>query len=328
MKPQKIEISYKTIIFSVLFLVALALLWSVREIIILFFVSFVFMESLNPTVSRLEKFKIPRPLAIFMIYAVIVAVFAFTIAGIVPILIDQTSELIRILPTTLQHFNFYGLTAIDLSSQFKILETIPQEVAATVVLLVSNIFSAFVVLVMTFYLLLERPHFERYALRVLGTSKGQALAVKTFEHLEKRLASWVNGELLLMTIIGVMSYIGYLFLHLPYAVPLALIAGLLEIVPNIGPIVTTFIAGLVGLTISPLTALITVLWGLFVHQSENNLITPKIMKETVGLNPIITILTIATGAQLGGIGGALLAVPIYLTIETVVRIFFEKNKTS
>jgi predicted PurR-regulated permease PerM len=327
MVPQKVEITYKTIIFTVLFLLSLALVWSIREIIILFFVSFVLMEALNPTVIKLEKLKIPRPLAIFIIYLVIIAVFTFTIAGVIPILVDQTSDLIRVLPSALEHFSFYGLSAIDISSQLKILETIPAEVAKTAVSLVSNIFSGLVLLVVTFYLLLERRHFDKYSLKITGGAKGQALFNRTFDQLETRLSSWVNGELLLMTIIGILSYVGYLILGLPYAVPLSLIAGLLEIVPNIGPIITTAIAGLVGLTISPITALFAIIWGIFVHQAENNFITPKIMKETVGINPIITILIIAAGAKLGGIGGALLAIPAYLTIATIVSVILS-NKTN
>jgi predicted PurR-regulated permease PerM len=129
-----------------------------------------------------------------------------------------------------------------------------------------------------------------------------------------------------MTSIGLLSYFGYLVLGLSYAIPLALIAGLLEIVPNIGPIIATTLAALVGLTISPLTALFAIIWGIVIQQAENNIIVPKVMKATVGLNPIITILTIATGAQLGGVGGALLAVPIYLTLETIISTLYNNKK--
>ena len=325
MKPQRIEISYKTIIFTVLFLLSLALLWSIREIIILFFVCFVFMEALNPTITAMEKIKIPRPVAIFLIYILIVAIFTFTIAGIVPILVDQTNDLIRVLPSAIQNINIFGLSAIDISSQLKILETVPKDVAMAVVSIFANILTGFVILVVTFYLLLERRDLEKHSLKITGSAKGQLIVAKIINRLESRLGSWVNGEIILMTIIGVLSYLGYLVLGLPYAVPLALIAGLLEIVPNIGPIITTIIAGIVGITISPLTGLLAMVWGLVVHQAENNFITPKIMKETVGLNPIITILTIAVGAKLAGIGGALLAVPVYLTIETITTVLVKKD---
>lgn len=324
MKPQKIEISYKTIIFTVVFLLGLALLWSIKDILVLLFVCLVFMEALNPTISRLEKLKIPRPVAIIFVYFFVVSIFIFALAGMVPILLTQTSELIRILPSTLQNVQILGLSAIDLTSQFKLLESIPADIARTIVLLFSNLFSGFVILVITFYLLLERRHLDKYSLKVSG-AKGQILIAKIFDELEGRLGSWVNGQIILMLIIGILSYIGYLLIGLPYALPLALIAGLLEIVPNIGPIIATFLAALVGLTISPLTAGLAVVWGLVIQQIENNFIVPKIMKAAVGINPVVTILTIATGAKIGGVGGALLAVPIFLTIETVIKILLEKK---
>jgi predicted PurR-regulated permease PerM len=324
MTIQKVELSYKTVVFTVAFLLGLALLWSVRDILILLFICFVFMEAINPTISRMEKVHIPRPLAIIIVYILVIGIFGVALAGMVPILVNETSELIRVLPGTLENFQFFGFTAVDLSSQFKILESIPGDIAKTIFSLFSNLFSGFVILVITFYLLLERRHLNKYSLQVSG-SKGQAIIVKIFNQLEDRLGSWVNGQIVLMVVVGLLSYIGYLVIGLPYALPLALIAGLLEIVPNIGPIISTALAGLIGFTVSPLLAVLAIVWGIAIQQAENNFIVPKIMKETVGLNPVVTILTIATGAKLGGVGGALLAVPIFLTIETIVRVLINKK---
>lgn len=325
MKPQRIEISYKTIIFVIVSVLGLALLWSIKDILLLLFICLILMGALNPTVSRIEKLKVPRPAAIILVYILIISVFGLALAGLVPLLKNQTSELLRILPSTLQSIQIFGLSAVDLSSQFKLLESIPGEIAKTVLSLFSNIFSGFVILVITFYLLIERHHLDKYSLKIVG-SKGQLLISKIFNRLEGRLGSWVNGELILMTTVGLLSYIGYLVLGLSYAVPLALIAGLLEIVPNIGPIIAVVLAALVGLTISPWVALLTIVLGIIIQQAENNFLVPRIMKATVGLNPIITILTIATGAKLGGVGGALLAVPVYLTIETVVSVLWQNKK--
>lgn len=326
MTIQKVELSYKTIVFTVIFLASLIVLWSIRDILILLFISFMLMETLHPTVVRLEKLRLPRPLAIIIIYIFIVGILGATLAGMVPILVSQTSELIRVLPDLLKNLQLFGFSAVDLSSQFKILETLPGEIAKTVLSLFSNLFSGFVILVVTFYLLLERRHLSRYSLKLSG-SKGQAVVVKIFEQLEGRLGQWVNGQVLLMVVIGVLSYVGYLIIGLPYALPLALIAGVLEIVPTVGPIVATVLASLIGLTISPLLAILAIVWGTAVQQAENNFIVPKIMKETVGINPIVTILVIATGAKLGGVGGALLAIPIFLTIETIVRVLANQRNS-
>ena len=318
MKPQKIEITYKTIVFTVGFLLSLWLLWYIRDVIILMFISLIFMEVLNPTVNALQRIKIPRFIAIIFIYAIVISFVGFTLAWIIPVLVDETGGLISILPTSLQNISFMGFSAVDLSSQFKILESLPANVAWTIASFFSNLFSGFLILVLTFYLLLERRHLDDYASKLFD-GPGQSIVKIIFTQLEKRLGSWVNGEIMLMTSIGLLSFLGYIGLGLNYALPLALVAGLLEVVPTAGPIISTLLAGLVGLTMSPLTAVFALIWGIIVQQLENNFIVPKIMSATVGIHPIVTILTIATGAKLGGIGGALLAVPIYLTIETIIR---------
>lgn len=324
MKPSKIEISYKTIVFTVVFIISLFLLWALRDLIFLFFVCFMLMEALNPIVNKLQKLKIPRLGAIVLIYIAIITFFSFVFASIIPVLVEQTSGLVKTLPYTFEHFQILGYTAVDLSSQLKIIETIPGDIAKTVVSVFSNILSGFFVLVITLYLLLERKNFDQYSLQLFGHS-GQSKAIGIVNLLEKRLGSWVIGELVLMSIIGLLSYLGYLILGLEFAVPLALIAGILELVPNIGPIFSTLIAAVIGLTVSPLTSLLVIIWGIIIQQLENNLIVPKVMKEAVGLSPIVTIFTIAVGAKFGGIGGAIIAVPIYLTIETVIRVLYSKK---
>lgn len=325
MKPQKIEITYKTIIFTVGFLLSLWLVWYIRDILTLMFLSLMFMEVLNPSVTALEKYRIPRFISILLIYALVIAFIGFALAWIIPILVFETSGLIRALPSILSNIKIMGFTAVDLSTQFTLLENIPTDVARTIIAFFSNLVNGLLVLVMTFYLLLERPRLDDYAAKIFGP-KGQKIVKEIFTKLEMRLASWVNGELILMTSIGILSYLGYISLGLNYALPLALIAGMLEVVPTAGPILATVLAALVGLTSAPITAVFATIWGIIVQQLENNFIVPKIMSAAVGIHPIVTILTITAGAKIGGVGGALLAVPVYLTIETIVNVLLNQEK--
>ena len=318
MKAQKVEISYKTVIFTVLFLISLVAIWQLRSLILLFFLCFIFMEGLNPLVTWLQKIKIPRIIAILIVYAVIIAAISFSLAGLIPALVEQSTNLIKALPSLSKSINIWGLNPIDFSSQLKLLENLPSNIASTAVSIFSNLISVFVFFVITFYLLLERKNFEKYLIQAFG-QKNQSQALEIITRLEKRLGSWVSAELFLMLIIGVLSYIGYLIIGLNYALPLAIIAGLLELVPNIGPTVAAVLAGLFGLTISPITAVLAVLCGVIVQQLENNFIVPKIMKETVGINPLVTILLITSGAKLGGIIGAVIAVPVYIIVETIIK---------
>lgn len=325
MKPQKIEITYKTIVFTVGFLLSLWLVWYIRDLLALMFLSLMFMEVLNPSVSSLEKYHVPRFVSILLIYALVLSFIGFALAWMIPILVFETSGLIRALPSIISNFQVMGFSAVDISSQLTFLESVPSDVARTIIAFFSNIINGLLVLVMTFYLLLERPHLDHYAAKLFGL-KGQKLVQEIFTKLEKRLASWVNGELILMTSIGILSYLGYISLGLNYALPLAIIAGMLEVVPTAGPILATLLAALVGVTTSPITALFATIWGVIVQQLENNFIVPKIMSAAVGLHPIVTIITITAGAKIGGVGGALLAVPIFLTIETIVSVLLNQEK--
>ena len=324
MKNKKIEVSYKNIIFTVLFLLGLVVIWQIRTLIVLLFISFVLMEALNPAVTRLEKYKIPRPLGIFILYIIILSVISFVVAGIVPILTEQTTGLIQTLPQALKNIKIFGSDAIDFSSQFKILENVPSGIAKIAISVVSNVVSGFIILFLTFYLLLEKKNFSKYGYDIFGES-GKEKMVAIIEQLEARLGSWVNAEFFLMTIIGILSYIGYTILGLQYAVPLAIFAGLLEAVPSIGPTVATALAALVGFTVSPLTGVLAIIVGTVIQLLENNIIVPRIMKKTVGFNPLVTILLIASGAKLGGVVGAILALPLFLTLQTIFKVLVDKK---
>jgi predicted PurR-regulated permease PerM len=282
------------------------------------------MEALNPTVNKLQNIKIPRILATILVYLVIIIVFYFFIAGIIPIFIEQTSGLMQTLPATVQNIKIFGNSIIDFPSQFKIIESLPAEIAKTVLSIFSNLFAGFLTLLITFFLLQERQHFDNYIGKIFDL-KGYEKAIKVLNLLENRLGKWVNGEFLLMIIVGVMSYIAYLILDLNYAVPLAIMAGILEIVPNIGPAITAIIVALVAFTVSPFTALLTVIAGLVIQQLENNFIVPKIMKKTVGLHPLVTILAIAIGTKLAGIFGAILGIPIFLTIQIIFEVLLDDH---
>jgi predicted PurR-regulated permease PerM len=324
MKIKRVEISPRTIIFTVLFLLSLYLLWNIRSILLLFFVCFILMEAINPVVNNLQKIKIPRILSIGIIYLVVLAVLFFAFAGMVPILIEQTTGLIKTLPNLIQNTSFFGLKAADFSSQLKILDGLPGGIANFTVSFLSNLFSAIIILIITFYLLLDRKNFPKYSVRFFKEKTG-LIIMEIIDKLEVRLGNWVNAELLLMISIGILSYIAYLILGLKYALSLAIITGLLEIVPNIGSIISVLFASIMGLTISPTIGILTLASGIVIQQLESNLIAPQIMKGACDISPVITILLLLTGATLGGIMGAILAIPIYMTIEVVIKVVLNKD---
>ena len=127
----------------------------------------------------------------------------------------------------------------------------------------------------------------------------------------------MRAIILLMVIVGLLDYIGLRLLGIEFALPLAIFAGMMELVPSIGPFIATVLAIIAGLTVSPLTALAVGALFFLVQQLENSLIVPKLMEKEIGMNPVITILALIAGIKLGGVVGAILAIPIVLLAEII-----------
>ncbi|OGG05030.1 hypothetical protein A2Z33_07140 [Candidatus Gottesmanbacteria bacterium RBG_16_52_11] len=318
----KIEISHRTIIFVVLLLAALWLVLEIRDILFLLFISFIVMSALRPYVEYLERFRIPRALSILFIYIVLFGIVGAAVSSLVPTLVAQTTRFIVNLPNVISRIN--PDFVFDLRSFTSQLTPIGENLVRVTVNIFSNIFALLTVLVFSFYMLLERRHLTQYLEQVIPDEL-TGRSVKAVESVEDSLGAWLRGELVLMLSIGTLTYIGLSFLSVEFALPLAIIAGLLEIVPVIGPIVSAVPAVLVAFAVSPFLALATAALYFLIQQVENNIIVPVVMKRAVGISPLITILALLIGSRLAGITGAVLAVPIVVTLRAILRSIYGKD---
>lgn len=323
--PRKVEISHRTIIFTVFFLIGLWLLYQIQQIILAFFVAVILMSALNPLVDKMERKYFPRILAILLLYVLILGVFGLMVASVVPPLVEQTSILINRIPIYVQQFEVPGIDPNLFVSQIPKLAEIPANILKFSLGFFSNLVAVLAILIITFYLLLERKNLKHHLLILFGEDQ-EKKAEAFINKAEKQLGSWVRGEIILMTIIGVMTYIGLRFLGIEFALPLALLAGILEIVPNIGPVLAAIPAIIAGLAISSPIGLAVAAWYFLVQQLENSLIVPKVMEKAVGVNPLVTILSLAIGFKLGGAVGAIFAVPIILLIQVVASEVFVSKR--
>lgn len=316
MKSSKIEISLKTIFFTVLFLILIYFLFTIRDIILLMFISLICMSALSPLVDRLEQKRIPRAAAIMFFYVLIWGFISFGVAALIPPLVEQTNRIIKILPQGIEQITKGKYNFQIFEPQ---LNALPQQLLQIAVMAFNNILSLLTFMVILFYLIMERANLKHYLTFLFGNNDQEKHAETFVNKLEQKLGSWVRGQLTLMLIIGVMSYIGLMFLGIEFAIPLAFLAGLLEIVPNIGPTVAAIPAILVALGHSPVLALATAALYFLIQQLENSFIVPKIMSKAVGLSPLVVIISLLIGWTLAGIAGAVLAVPAVLLLEMVVN---------
>lgn len=318
----KVEVSHKTIIFTVVLLMSLWVVVQIRDIIILLFVSFVLMAALTPIIDKLEQKRIPRTIAILIIYAVLLSIMTLIGTLIVPPLVNQTVHLVSGLPAYIQ--SIAPEANIQINTILQQIIPVGGGVIRFSLGVFTNIIAFVTFLVFTFYFLLERKKLNGYLNKMIGKEAGKRF-FHIVEEIEFRLGAWVRGELLLMLTIGILTYVGLTIIGINYALPLALIAGLLEIVPIVGPIISAVPAILVGLTVSPGFALVVVALYIIIQQLENSVVVPAVMRKAVGLSPLITILALMIGARLAGIGGALLSIPLVLVLDVVVRHLLHKE---
>lgn len=322
--PTKIEISTKTILFIALLIASVWLIVLIRDIIFLVFISFIIMSALRPVVDRLEKFRIPRSIAILLLYTALIGLI-FTYGSFVfPPLVSETIRLINTLPEYIARLPF----TLNFNSETLIGQIAPlgQNVARFTVGILSNAVSIFTILVFAFYFLLERNHLTRFLDLFVGKEWAKIVGF-VVNKAELRMGAWVRGQLLLMILIGQASYIGLTLLGVNYALPLALIAGVLELFPIIGPNVSAIPAILIALTVSPGLALAVVALYFIIQQVENNIIVPTVMRRTVGMPPLISLLALMIGGKIGGVIGIILAVPTVLVIQTIIaEVLLSKKK--
>lgn len=314
--PIKVEITHKTILFTIGILILGWFLLQIEEILLLLFLAFILMSALKVAVDTLERFKIPRLLSILLVYGILLSSLIFIGTATLPGLIAQTVLFWQQLPVILNRFlPFFSLNLEFLTTQ---ITPVSGDLIKVTFAFFSNLFTLLNLLVLTFYFLLERQSLEKNFIALFGQTNGNKL-IKIFQRIEERLGYWVRGQFILMMLIGLSVFIGLTILKVDYALPLAITAGLLEIVPIVGSIISALPAVLVALTVSPALALAVLALYFIINQLEGNLIVPTVMKRAVGFSPLVTLIALMIGGKIAGITGALLAVPLVVILQAILQ---------
>lgn len=320
--PTKIEITAKTFLFAIGVVAGFWFLVQIRQVILLLFISLILVSALHAPVDFLEKRKVPRVVAILFLYILILAAIFGVLAIIIPPFIEQTNNLISRLPIVFEAVNrfitYYQIPTADIAQRLSSeIGRLGGNLFKITTGVLSSLLAVITLLVLTFYLLLEWKRVTHLAASVFS-GKQEKRIKKLLNDVQKGLGAWVRGEVILMIIVGTLSYLGLLALGIPSALPLAVFAGLLEIIPIIGPIVASVPAILIGLSVSPILAIAAAALYFIIQQLENNLIVPNVMAKAVGLNPLITLIALMIGANLLGVLGAILAVPIVVASKIII----------
>lgn len=276
------------------------------------FVSYIIMAALLPVVNFSTRKGLPRMLSVILAYISVFFFLFLLILPIVPFFTEQIQSLVSGFPTYLdKSAETLGIAINKTQLQNYVnreLESIGRNAFVVTRQLFGGLFSMLTIFIVSFYLLLDHESFKRWTANLFH--KGNREKVReTLVEVDEKLGAWLRGQLFLSLFIGVLTWVILSVLQVPNALPLALLAGILEIIPTLGPIISAVPAVIVALTISPTLAIAVVIAYIFIQLFENNILVPKVMQKAVGINPIIIIIAVTTGANLMGVAGALLSIP-------------------
>lgn len=330
------DFSFRTVFTVILTLGLVWLAFYLRDIIVLFFISFILATALDPAVNWFEKKKIPRWLSILGFYALI-GFFIYTLIRlIIPPMTEQIQHLIQsrdyLADRIAGYFNIFPETLKNgileyvntLPNRFAELST--GRIVPNVLGVFSGLLGVLTVFVATFYLLMEKNGIER-ALEDYWPEKSRERVVKIFRRMSLKMSLWVRGQVILSGAIGLLTFIGLSLLRVDYALTLALIAAVTELLPVVGPYLGAFPAIIIALSVSPVLALWVAVLYLGIQQFEAQVLVPQVMKRAVGLSPVTIIFSLLIGAKLLGFLGVIIAVPVASAISVLFETFNNKKSS-
>src|SRR3989339_661238 len=208
MKPQKIEISYKTIVFTVLFLIFLWVLYQIRSIILLVFIGFIIMNAFQPVVKLASRIRLPVLPVMLILYLGILSLLSMVIASLIPAVIDQSKSLVLHYPDYLSSLESTLNLKLDPTWGASYLTGIPSNLLKFAGSAFSNVLNLLAVFFIAYYLTIERPYLHKYLIKLFGGGDAEKKAETLVQDVERAVGGWVRGELILMLIIGLMTYAG------------------------------------------------------------------------------------------------------------------------
>jgi predicted PurR-regulated permease PerM len=339
MPERAIKISTGIVFRTILIVLALWFLFMVRDVIVLLFISVILVSAMEPAVDFLQKKKIPRSVTVIGIYIALLIVISIAFSFLIPPVVDQFKEISQNLPVYQQKFSdllapidsFSKTSHINLGTEQiinnfgKNIADFGQGIVTGTFGFFSGLISVVIVFSLAFYMSSKEDAVKSFIVSVTP-KKHQEYAANVTERIKLKIGRWLLGQFFVMFVIFVMDAVGLYMVGVPYALILGIFAGLMEIIPYVGPIISAIPGVILGFMISPMTGVLAILVYLVAQQIEGNVIVPQVMKKAVGLNPIAVILALLVGAKLAGVLGAILSIPVATAIGLFARDIMDNKK--
>jgi len=344
-KDRAINITIGTIAKAIVIILLFAALFVLKDLVLVLLMSIVVASAVEPGTQWFVKRNVPRLFAVILIYLCIAMFLIGAIFFLLIPLLSESGDFLRNFPSYINTNTFSGAASgseflvgdsingiannLNLDQIISQINTIINGVSSntfgTLATVFGGILSFILTIIISFYLAVEEDGVGKF-LKAITTIKHEKYVISLWKRSQKKIGLWMQGQLVLAVIIGMLVYLGLLLLNVPNALLLAVLAAAFEIIPLFGPILASIPAIMISFVTGGLPLAVFVI-GLYiiVHQFENQLIYPLVVKKVVGVSPIVSIVALAAGWQLAGFTGIILAVPI---AAAIIEFFddFEKDK--
>jgi predicted PurR-regulated permease PerM len=329
---QQVDISTGSVFRALLVMFGFFLLYQLSGVVIILLFAIIIASAVSPLASWLEQYRVPRIIAVLLLYLLVFSLGVLLTSLILPSISADLSQLTTYLPrittdltNSLDTVQQQGRDYFDFVSEIQnILETLTgylqqfsQSALSLVIGAFGGIFSFIAIIVISFYLAVMKRGVESF-LQAVVPERYEQYVVDLWKRVETKVGLWLQGQLLLALIVGLLVFVGLALLNVRFALVFAILAMALEIVPVAGPVLAAIPAVMMAFVQEPSLALWVTLLYVVIQQVENHLLVPLVLGRTTGLNPVVVLLAILIGGQLAGIVGALLGVPTATIIVEIL----------
>lgn len=319
-----VEISAASILKVLLFVVLFWLLYLLRNVVAIILTAVVIASGVEPAAHWFSRYRIPRVLGVLFVYLAAFSLLGAVFYFILPPLFFELSDFVGQLPRYLEGefaprniLSFLPQLPIGFSdilrSALLNFQASFWESGSGVFNVAARVFggalSLILIIVISFYLSVQEHGIENF-LKIITPKEHERYILDLWARSRRKIGLWLQGQLLLGVLVGVLVYLGLTILGVRYALLLAILTGIFEVIPVFGPVMAAIPAVGIALLQKPVLGLATLVLYVIVQQFENHLIYPLVVRKTIGVPPLLVVLSLIIGGTLAGFFGILLAVPV------------------
>src|SRR3989338_7689240 len=331
-----ISITTGTIVRTVILLGIVWMLYFLRDLVLVVLAAVVFASAIEPSIVAFARFRIPRLIGVILIYIIVIGLVAGVFYSFIPSVLQDLTEFTASFPTYLEVFNkvvgfeeYTGALGLPAPTHLDPATIVTQLRERLNLGMFDNAFSAIsgifggvlslvLIVVLSFYFAVVETGVADF-LRIVSPQQYQSYILDLWKRSQRKIGLWMQGQLLLGVVIAVLVYLGLTVLGIPHALLLAVFAGMFELLPVFGPILSSVPAILIGFVDGGFTlGILVIAFYVILQQFENHLIYQLVVTKVVGVPPLLVVLALIIGAQIAGFLGILLSIPVAAAIQELV----------